>query len=85
MSKGGKDADNASKGGDDTMRGSYHFTNTLGSGDISVATKLEGFDEVESEEKVSSVKYFALKLIVQFLIPKDSFKKLKINNLMKFA
>ncbi|KAK3792768.1 hypothetical protein RRG08_029316 [Elysia crispata] len=67
MSKGGKDADNASKGGDDTMRGSYHFTNTLGSGDISVATKLEGFDEVESEEKVMDRTVIPTPLRIGFL------------------
>ena len=53
MSKGGKDADNSSKGGDDSMRGSYHFTNPLGPGDLAATTKREGFDDVESEEKVS--------------------------------
>ncbi|GFN81649.1 glyoxylate/succinic semialdehyde reductase 1-like isoform x5 [Plakobranchus ocellatus] len=67
MSKGGKDADNGSKGGDDSMRGSYHFTNTLGSGDLAATTKLEGYDEVESEEKVTDRTVIPTPLRIGFL------------------
>lgn len=53
MSKGKSDMEGVSRSGDDSMRESYHFTDTLTAGDIGTGvSKLENMDEVMSEEKV---------------------------------
>ncbi|XP_005096212.1 putative oxidoreductase GLYR1 [Aplysia californica] len=69
MSKSGKssDLDISMRGGDDSMRDSYHFTHTLGTGDMGVAAKLEDIDEVMSEEKVASKTVIPTPLRIGFL------------------
>lgn len=66
------DLDDAPKTGDDSMRESYHFTHTIGVGDVGVGTKLEEYDEVESEEKVHSY-------LLLFAFPLQLFKISKIS------
>lgn len=65
MSKSNRAADQeGSSRGDETMRESFHFTHMMGSTDISVNTKLEEYDEVESEEKVGGCSvWLGLKLL----------------------
>ncbi|CAG5126083.1 unnamed protein product, partial [Candidula unifasciata] len=68
MSKNSKPADQeGSTRGDESMRESFHFTHMMGSADISVSTKLEEYDEVESEEKISSKTVIPTPLRIGFL------------------
>ncbi|XP_059145552.1 cytokine-like nuclear factor N-PAC [Physella acuta] len=61
------DLDDTPKTGDDSMRESYHFTHTIGVGDVGVGTKLEEYDEVESEEKISGKTVIPTPLRIGFL------------------
>ncbi|CAL1538141.1 unnamed protein product [Lymnaea stagnalis] len=67
MSKSNKsgDLEDTPKTGDDSMRESYHFTHTIGLGDVS--TKLEEYDEAESEEKISGKTVIPTPLRIGFL------------------
>ncbi|BFZ24424.1 hypothetical protein BsWGS_27463 [Bradybaena similaris] len=68
MSKSNRAADQeGSSRGDETMRESFHFTHMMGSTDISVNTKLEEYDEVESEEKITSKTVIPTPLRIGFL------------------
>uniref|UniRef100_A0A0B7AEJ4 Cytokine-like nuclear factor N-PAC n=1 Tax=Arion vulgaris TaxID=1028688 RepID=A0A0B7AEJ4_9EUPU len=68
MSKSSKAADQeGTPKTDESMRDSFHFTHTISGTDTPVGARLEEFDEVESEEKVSGKTIIPTPLRIGFL------------------